>query len=60
MLNESQKIKEVVVTGMSTMDKRLFTGATDKIDIEKDRMNGISDPMRYLDVRSAGVTVHIV
>ena len=24
MLNESQKIKEVVVTGMSKMDKRLF------------------------------------
>ena len=60
MLNESQKIKEVVVTGMSKMDKRLFTGATDKIDIEKERINGISDISRSLEGRSAGVSVQNV
>ena len=36
--SDSHMIDEVVVTGMQKMDKRLFTGATTKIDAEKTKL----------------------
>jgi hypothetical protein len=32
LVSDAQQLEEVVVTGMMKMDKRLFTGATDKLD----------------------------
>ncbi len=58
--NKSQSINEVVVTGMSKMDKRLFTGATDKIKMENAQINGMPDVSRSLEGRSAGVSVQNV
>jgi TonB-linked SusC/RagA family outer membrane protein len=58
--DESHNIGEVVVTGMSKMDKRLFTGATDNIKAEDIKINGVPDISRSLEGRSAGVSVQNV
>ncbi len=57
---DSKQLDEVVVTGMQKMDKRLFTGATTKLDAEKSRLDGVPDVSRALEGRSAGVTVQNV
>lgn len=51
---------EVVVTGMQKMDKRLFTGATTKIDAESAKIDGMADISRSLEGRAAGVSVQNV
>ncbi|MDE7443456.1 MAG: carboxypeptidase-like regulatory domain-containing protein, partial [Muribaculaceae bacterium] len=51
---------EVVVTGMANVDKRLFTGATTKIDADNARLAGVSDISRSLEGRAAGVSVQNV
>lgn len=56
----SQMLEEVVVTGMTKVDKRLFTGATDNIKADKARLDGIPDVSRALEGRSAGVSVQNV
>jgi TonB-linked SusC/RagA family outer membrane protein len=56
----SQNLEGVVVTGMSRMDKRLFTGATDKLSANETMLNGIPDISRSLEGRSAGVSVQNV
>ncbi len=53
----SLELEEVVVTGMVTMDKRLFTGATDKLGGEDVKLDGLADVGRALEGRSAGVSV---
>ncbi|MBP3827001.1 MAG: SusC/RagA family TonB-linked outer membrane protein [Prevotella sp.] len=53
-------IDEVVVTGMQKMDKRLFTGATSKVDAEKAKLDGVADISRSLEGRVAGVSVQNV
>jgi len=60
MLSDSKELEEVVVTGMMKMDKRLFTGATDKLDASKTKIDGITDVSRALEGRSAGVSVQNV
>lgn len=57
---EASQIEEVVVTGMGKMDKRLFTGATAKVDASKAMMGGVSDVSRSLEGRVAGVSVQNV
>jgi len=57
---DNQTLGEVVVTGMQQMDKRLFTGATTKIDADKARLDGVSDVSRALEGRAAGVSVQNV
>lgn len=57
---DAQQLDEVVVTGMMKMDKRLFTGATDKLDAAKTKLDGITDVSRALEGRSAGVSVQNV
>ena len=43
VLKDNQSLGEVVVTtGMTKTDRRLFTGATDKIDISKSRLSGVA------------------
>lgn len=58
---ETQALDEVVVTGMGAkMDKRLFTGATDKLNADDIKLDGIPEISRALEGRSAGVSVQNV
>ena len=59
-LQPSAVLEEVVVTGMQKMDKRLFTGATSKVDAEKAKLDGVADISRSLEGRVAGVSVQNV
>ena len=59
-LVSNTQVQEVVVTGMQKMDKRLFTGATTKIDAEKSKLDGVADISRSLEGRAAGVSVQNV
>lgn len=54
---DATTLGEVVVTGMVAQDKRLFTGATDKIEGNKVKLDGMSDVSRGLEGKSAGVSV---
>ena len=56
----AQQLGEVVVTGMQKMDKRLFTGATTKVDADKAKLDGVADISRSLEGRAAGVSVQNV
>ena len=53
-------LDEVVVTGMTKVDKRLFTGASVQLAGDKARMDGLPDPSRALEGRAAGVSVQNV
>ena len=57
---DAHMVQEVVVTGVQKMDKRLFTGATTKIDAEKTKLDGVADVTRALEGRAAGVSVQNV
>ena len=56
----SEQIEEVVVTGMVVMDKRLFTGASQKLKAEEVKLAGMPDVSRGLEGRAAGVSVQNV
>ncbi len=58
--SSAQVVDEVVVTGMQRTDKRLFTGATAKIDAEDAKISGLADISRSLEGRAAGVSVQNV
>lgn len=53
-------LSEVVVTGITTTDKRLFTGVSDKLKASDIKLEGLPDVSRALEGRSAGVTVQNV
>ena len=57
---DAHTVGEVVVTGIRKMDKRLFTGATTKIDAEETKLDGVADVTRALEGRAAGVSVQNV
>ncbi len=57
---DAQTLGEVVAVGMMKQDKRLFTGATSKVDAEKAKLDGIADVSRALEGRAAGVSVQNV
>lgn len=57
---DERQLDEVVVTGMQRMDKRLFTGATTRIDADKAKLDGVPDISRALEGKAAGVTVQNV
>lgn len=56
----NETLKEVVVTGVSNMDRRMFTGAADKINANDAMIGGMADISRSLEGRSAGVSVQNV
>ncbi|MCQ2331229.1 MAG: carboxypeptidase-like regulatory domain-containing protein, partial [Paludibacteraceae bacterium] len=58
--SESTQLEDVVVTGMVKQDKRLFTGASTKVDAEKNKLDGVADVSRSLEGRAAGVSVQNV
>lgn len=53
-------LSEVVVTGITTTDKRLFTGATKKLDAEDVNISGMAELGRSLEGKAAGVSVQNV
>ncbi len=57
---DATAIESVVVTGMTKTDKRLFTGASDRIAAEDMKLGGMPDVSRGLEGRSAGVSVQNV
>ncbi len=58
--SDTQQLGELVVTGMGTVDRRLFTGSSTKVDAEKSRLTGVADISRSLEGRAAGVSVQNV
>ena len=58
--SDAQQIEEVVVTGMVKQDKRLFTGATTKLEADETVLSGVADVSRSLEGRAAGVSVQNV
>ncbi len=60
LLPDSKQLNEVVVTGMVATDKRLFTGASDRLKADKIKLDGVPDVSRGLEGRSAGVSVQNV
>ena len=55
--SDAQVLSDVVVTGLTKTDRRLFTGATDKVDASKARLSGVADISRSLEGQAAGVSV---
>lgn len=54
---DNKTLKEVVVTGMSTMDRRMFSGAVSQIDANDAIIGGLTDISRSLeDVQPASVS----
>lgn len=60
MKSSATELTEVVVTGMTSMDKRLFTGATDRLKSEDIKIDGMPEITRALEGRSAGVSIQNV
>lgn len=58
--SDAQVIDDVVVTGMYVTDKRLFTGAADRLVGADVKIDGMSEISRALEGRSAGVSVQNV
>ena len=57
---DAEILQEVVVTGMTKVDKRLFTGAADRLTAADVKLDGMADISRGLEGRSAGVSVQNV
>ena len=57
LVPDAHTIDEVVAVGMMKQDKRLFTGASSKIDADKAKLSGMADVSRSLEGRVAGVQV---
>lgn len=56
----AKEMTTVVVDGMRSMDKRMFTGASTQVKAEDVKLDGIPDVSRALEGRVAGVTVQNV
>ncbi len=53
-------LEEVVVTGITQTDKRLFTGSATKLKAENVKVAGLPDVSRSLEGKAAGVSVQNV
>ncbi len=60
VMKSAAELQEVVVTGLQKTDRRLFTGATDRVNAEEAKLNGVADISRSLEGRAAGVSVQNV
>lgn len=60
MQEAENKMKEVVVTGYQTIDRKLFTGASTKVNAKDAERSGVPDISRMLEGQVAGVTVQNV
>lgn len=57
---DDKTLNEVVVTGMSNVDRRVFTGATAQVKADDAIIGGLGDISRSLEGRVAGVSVQNV
>ncbi len=57
---EENVLEEVVVTGITKTDKRLFTGASTKLKADNVKISGMPDVSRSLEGKAAGVSVQNV
>jgi TonB-linked SusC/RagA family outer membrane protein len=57
MQEDVRQLQEIVVTGFQEVDRKLFTGASTHLDLEKIRTPGMADVSRMLEGQAAGVTV---
>ena len=57
---DSEVLEQAVVTGMTQVDRRLFTGSSAKLDAEETTLAGVADVSRSLEGRVAGVSVQNV
>lgn len=60
MKSDAEILQEVVVTGMTKVDKRLFTGAATNLNAESVKLDGVAEISRGLEGRAAGVSVQNV
>ena len=60
MKTDSEVLDEVVVTGMTKVDKRLFTGAAASLTADNVKLDGLPEISRGLEGRAAGVSVQNV
>ena len=60
MTEDANLLEEVVVTGITVTDKRLFTGASTSIKAADIKLDGVPEISRALEGRAAGVTVQNV
>lgn len=51
------ELTEVVVTGFQELDRKLFTGASESLNMDDISLSGSTDVSRMLEGRAAGVTV---
>jgi len=57
MKSSSTELTEVVVTGMTKIDRRLFTGSSAHLKGEDIKIDGVAEVSRALEGRVAGVSV---
>ena len=60
LLPDANVLQEVVVTGMTNVDRRIFTGATTRIEAADAKIDGLAEIGRALEGRAAGVSVQNV
>ena len=57
---DSEMLEQAVVTGMTQVDRRIFTGSAAKLDADDTKISGMADISRSLEGRVAGVSVQNV
>ena len=60
MEDDANVLEAAVATGMYTVDRRLNTGSTVKVDAAESNISGMADISRSLEGRAAGVSVQNV
>lgn len=60
MTEDENLLNEIVVTGITVTDKRLFTGASTSLKAADIKLDGVPEISRGLEGRAAGVTVQNV
>ena len=60
MEEDANVLEAAVATGMYTVDRRLNTGSTVKVDASESNISGMADISRSLEGRAAGVSVQNV
>ena len=58
--SDAEVLEQAVVTGMTSVDRRMFTGSAAKVDASEANIAGIADVSRSLEGRVAGVSVQNV
>jgi TonB-linked SusC/RagA family outer membrane protein len=59
-LQPEGQLSEVVVTGFQKIDRKLFTGSADKVDMADAKLEGVADLSRALQGQVAGVDIENV